>query len=336
MENQVPPFTFRAAQTFVAVVEAQSVTKAAHRLGISPSSVSQQLSGLEAALGAKLIERSARQFRLTSAGALFLDPAKQLLDDVSAAKARLVTADQMPPMSVRIASIEELDATVIAPWLLKLTDSYPNIAFALGSGASHENHDALSTRAVDLMLAVDTVAQADWVEQHALLRDPFILVTGPDLDPADITGKPFVRYASDLHIGRQIEAQLRRSGLSPARGFEFSTNQALFAMTAELGGWAITTALAYLGTPRAGDLVRAHPLPVASFSRRLALHARAGALGDLPRQMAGGMRTCLQDQRTHHENPDQGCCYRGRYCGLLNAVSPHPRGVDGRGFGGAQ
>lgn len=300
MENQAPPFTFRAAQTFVAVVEAQSVTKAAHRLGVSPSSVSQQLSGLEAALGAKLIERSARVFRMTPAGVLFLDPAKQLLDDVSAAKARLVTADHMPPMSVRIASIEELDATVIAPWLLTLTDAYPNIAFALSSGASHENNEALSTRGVDLMLAVDTVAQADWVEQHPLLRDPFILVSAPQMgdapDLAALTATPFVRYASDLQIGRQIEAQLRRSGLHPARGFEFSTNQALFAMTAELGGWSITTALAFFGTPRAGDLVRAHPLPVASFSRRLALHARAGALGDLPRQMADGMRTCLQDR----------------------------------------
>lgn len=59
-----------------------------------------------------------------------LDPEKQLLDDVSAAKARLLLVDQMPPMSVWIASIEELDATVIAPWLLKLTGTFPNIAFA--------------------------------------------------------------------------------------------------------------------------------------------------------------------------------------------------------------
>ncbi len=300
MENQPPPFTFRAAQTFVAAVEAQSVTKAAHRLGVSPSSVSQQLSGLEAALGAKLIERSARQFRLTAAGVLFLDPAKKLLDDVTAAKARLMMADQMPPMSVRIASLEELDATVVAPWLLMLTGAFPNIAFSLSSGASHENHEAIRTRAVDLMLAVDTVAQVDWVEQHPVLRDPFILVAAPEVGDAPtldvLRDKPFVRYASDLQIGRQIEAQLRRSGFQPARGFEFSTNQALFAMTAELGGWAITTALAFFGTPLAGDLVRAHPLPVATFSRRLALHARAGALGDLPRRMAEDISACLQDR----------------------------------------
>lgn len=293
MENTEPPFTFRAVQVFVAAVEAQSVTRAAHRLGTSPSSVSQQLASLEAALGTKLIERSARQFRLTRAGALFLDPAKQLLDDVGAAKAKLVMADETPPMHLRVASIEELDATVTAAWLLKLRETFPQVTFALTSGASHENHDALSSRAVDIMLAVDTVAKVDWVAQYPILRDPYLLVTAPGFDLADLPTAPFVRYAKDLQIGRQIEAQLRRSGLQPARGFEFTTNQALFSMTAELGGWAITTALAYLGTPLAGDLVAAHPLPIPRFSRRLALHARAGALGDLPAKFAADMRHCI-------------------------------------------
>ncbi|MFC6585179.1 substrate-binding domain-containing protein [Sulfitobacter aestuariivivens] len=202
-------------------------------------------------------------------------------------------------MSIRIASIEELDATVIAPWLLRLTRTYPNVSFSLTSGASHENLDALTSRAVDLMLAVDTVAEADWVEQHPILRDPFILVTAAgQTAPTVETLKslPVVRYASDLQIGRQIEAHLRRSGLQKARGFEFSTNQALFAMTAELGGWAITTALAFFGTPRAGDLVSAHALPLPAFSRRLALHARADALGPLPARMADDIRTSLSER----------------------------------------
>ena len=297
MDITEPPFTFRAVQVFVTAVEAQSVTRAAHRLGISPSTVSQQLAGLEAAVGARLIERSARMFRLTRAGTLFLEPAHRLLDDVSAAKALLLDAEQAPPMSLRIASIEELDATVTAPWLLRLTQSYPKVAFTLSSGASHENLDALAARGVDLTLAVDTVADADWVEQHPILRDPFILVTAPALTATrleDLRRKPLVRYASDLQIGRQIEAHLRRAGPQPARGYEFSTNQALFAMTAELGGWAITTALAFFGTPRAGDLVQAHPLPLPAFARRLALHARAGALGVLPAQMAEEIRICLE------------------------------------------
>ena len=293
MDKNDPPFTFRAVQNFVAAVEAQSVTRAAHRLGTSPSSVSQQLTSLEAALGARLIERSARQFRLTRTGALFLDPAKALLDNIGAAKAKLVLADQAPPLNLRFASIEELDATVTAPWLLKLVDRFPKAALSLTGGASHENHDALSSRAVDMTLAVDTVAKVDWVERHPILRDPFILVTAKG---ADLTNSPMIRYELELAIGRQIEAQLRRTGPVPARGFAFSTNQALFAMTAELGGWAITTALAYLGTPLARDLVDAKPLHIPRFSRRLELHSRAGALGDLPRIIAGDLRTCIADR----------------------------------------
>jgi len=293
MDYNDPPFTFRAVQNFVAAVEAQSVTRAAHRLGTSPSSVSQQLTSLEAALGARLIERSARQFRLTRAGALFLDPAKALLDNIGAAKAKLVLADQAPPLNLRFASIEELDATVTAPWLLKLADRFPKAALSLTGGASHENHDALSSRAVDMTLAVDTVAKVDWVERHPILRDPFILVTAKG---ADLTNSPMIRYELELAIGRQIEVQLRRTGPVPARGFAFSTNQALFAMTAELGGWAITTALAYLGTPLARDLVDAKPLHIPRFSRRLELHSRAGALGDLPRIIAGDLRTCIADR----------------------------------------
>ena len=292
MDQNDPPFTFRAVQNFVAAVEAQSVTRAAHRLGTSPSSVSQQLSALETALGTRLIERSARQFRLTRAGALFLEPAKVLLDDVGAAKARLVLADQALPLSLRIASLEELDATVTSPWLVKLTDRFPKAALSLISGASHENHDALSSRAVDMTLAVDTVAKVDWVERHPILRDPFILVSAGEFD----LESPMIRYEPDLPIGRQIEAHLRRAGPAPARGFAFSTNQALFAMTAELGGWAITTALAYLGTPLARELVTARPLQIPRFSRQLELHARAGALGDLPRIIAGDLRGSIADR----------------------------------------
>jgi len=244
---------------------------------------------LESALGTKLIERSARIFRLTRAGEVFLDPAKQLLDDVASVKAKLVMADQTPPMRLRIASVEELDATITAPWLLDLKQTYPNLSLTLSSGASHENHEALSSRSVDIMMGVDTVANVDWIEQFPILRDPFIVVTSANTD-AVLTSRPFVRYASDLYIGRQIEAQLRRSSLLPPQGFEMTTNQALFAMTAELDGWAITTALIYLGTPYAKERLIAQPLPIPRFSRSLALHARAGTLGELPAEIAQRMK----------------------------------------------
>ena len=230
---------------------------------------------------------------------LFLDRAKHLLDEVGAAKAELALADHAPPMTLRLALIEEMDATVTAPLLRRLSTTYPNIAFSLSSGASHENHDALASRAVDLMLAVDTVGDADWVEMHPILQDPFILVRGrrvrPIESPGDLNGVPFIRYAGALEIGRRIEAQLRRTDLRPPRRYEVAGNRALFEAVAALDGWAITTAFAYLGTPLADGAIEAQALPFPAFSRRLSLHGRTEALGDLPSLIADEMRSCLRE-----------------------------------------
>ncbi len=292
-----PAFTFRAAQVFVAIVEAQSVTRAAKRLGMSASSVSQQLANLETALESRLIERNARMFRLTPAGTLFLRRALAILDDVSAAKAELVLADQAPLMTLRVATIEEFDAAVTPHWLAALGRVFPNISFSISSGASHDNHDALASRSADLILAVDADETAEWVERHDILRDAFVLATPLGHDDVTeleaLSDRPFLRYATDLYIGRQIEATLRRARMKPAHRYDFTTNRALFAMIERSDGWALTTALAVLGTPEAAGAIRAQRLPLPAFSRRLALHARRDALGALPDLMAKQLRRSI-------------------------------------------
>nr|MCU0855738.1 LysR family transcriptional regulator [Paracoccaceae bacterium] len=60
--------TLWGIEVFAAVAEERSVSAAARRLGASVSAVSQQLSNLEQALGAVLIERQVRPFALTPAG----------------------------------------------------------------------------------------------------------------------------------------------------------------------------------------------------------------------------------------------------------------------------
>ena len=58
-------------ETFLAVADEGAISAAARRLGVSPSAISQQITGLEAALGAVLLDRSARPIILTPAGAMF-------------------------------------------------------------------------------------------------------------------------------------------------------------------------------------------------------------------------------------------------------------------------
>lgn len=80
-------------ETFIAVCDCGSFTKAAKRLYISPTAVMKQMNLLESHLELKLIERTSSGIRLTNAGAIIYQDAKFMIDysrkSVASAKAAL-------------------------------------------------------------------------------------------------------------------------------------------------------------------------------------------------------------------------------------------------------
>jgi DNA-binding transcriptional LysR family regulator len=77
---------FHAIAAFVKVVESGSFARAAERLDVSVSSVSRQVSDLEAHLDARLLNRTTRRLSLTEAGRTFHERSVQLLADLEEAE----------------------------------------------------------------------------------------------------------------------------------------------------------------------------------------------------------------------------------------------------------
>ncbi|HEY3262548.1 MAG TPA: LysR family transcriptional regulator [Pseudonocardiaceae bacterium] len=73
----------RQLRTFVAVVDAGTFTDAAAALGISQAAVSRSVAALEAALGARLLQRTTRHLGLTAVGTQVLAAARRVLDEVA-------------------------------------------------------------------------------------------------------------------------------------------------------------------------------------------------------------------------------------------------------------
>lgn len=165
--------TLRAIEIFVAVVEAGSFAIGAQRLGASTSSVSQQITNLEAALGAKLIDRSARPLALTPAGYVFQRRALAILDEASRAQSELAELELTNLPQLRLAVIEDFDADVTPELAVRLSRSLPGCNIVAHAGPSHENLAALESREVDLVVATDIDTAPEWMEQHPLLRDPY-------------------------------------------------------------------------------------------------------------------------------------------------------------------
>lgn len=295
-------FSFKSVEVFVAILEERSITKAAKRLGCSASTVSNQLVKLETVLGGTLIRRSAQRFELTAAGELFAGRARNLLDEVMSAKAEFSSQGHAPTMHLRIAVIEDFDLDVLPLWLKLVRKDYPSCTFDVQSGTSHESHASLYSRGVDMIVAADNTALIEGVDEHQILSDPYVLVLSKAAKSAETIDElihhPFVRYSSQQLLAQQIEAQLRRSRITPIKSFECSSTQAVMSLVEAFDGWAFTTAAAALGglhqdTNSAPNLIfRNSPLP--NFSRTVSLYCRRGTLGEMPEKIANHLRSALQ------------------------------------------
>ena len=285
-------------EVFVAVAEEQSVSVAAGRLGASASAVSQQITNLETAMGASLLDRSSRPIDVTPAGALFLSRARAILNEAAEARAELAMADLSRLTRVTLGMIEDFDADVTPRLLADMAGELRHTRFLLETGASHRLIGKLEDRALDMVVAADLDrAPHPWMEVHPLLVEPFI-AAGPkgtgDIDKA-VRDMPFVHYTARHLMGRQIADHLTREGLVLERRFELDSYHAIMAMVAEGAGWTILTPLGYLRAGRFRDAADVVPLPVAPLSRRIQLTARAGVFQDLPGQVADRLRGLLAE-----------------------------------------
>ena len=285
--------TLWGIEVFLAVAEEGAVSAAARRLGASASAVSQQLSNLEEALGAALMDRSSRPVTLTPAGQMFRRRAQAIVNEAAQAKNELALADLSRLTDFRLGVIEDFDAEVTPRLLAEMAGDLKDCQFLLETGASHRLYDALDTRALDVIVAADMGAAADWMEVHPLLEEPFVAAVprGACLD--DPEALPLIYYTERHHMGRQIAAHLARQNLRLAHRFELDSYHAIMAMVAEGAGWTILTPLGALHAHRFRDATEIRPLPFAPLARTISLTARRGVLGDMPSRTAARLRGLL-------------------------------------------
>jgi DNA-binding transcriptional LysR family regulator len=296
LSEQQGRVTLWGIEIFLAVAEEGAISAAARRLGVSPSAISQQLTGLEAALAAVLLDRSARPMRLTPAGQMFRRHAQTILNAEAEARADLAVADLSGLTTLRLGMIEDFDAGVTPGLLQALAGDLRGCRFLLETGASHRLLDQLEARALDIVVAADLGTEAaddGWREVHPLLAEPFVAVCPRGRGPE---GLPLIQYTARHLMGRQIAAHLARLNIRLAHRFELDSYRAILAMVAAGEGWTILTPLALHHAASLRASVDVSPLPFQPLERTLSLSARAGVLRDMPGQIATRLRGLMQEQ----------------------------------------
>ena len=90
-------------ESFVAVVKAKSFSAAAERLGMSRAIVTKHIGGLEARLGARLLNRTTRRVALTEIGADYYEFCTGILGELERREGAIAREQKEPQGSLRLA-----------------------------------------------------------------------------------------------------------------------------------------------------------------------------------------------------------------------------------------
>ena len=287
-------------RVLVTVAESDTMTGAAHSLGVTQSAVSQAIAQLEEVSGAALVVRHARPIRLTPAGHVMRRHAKKILARRSRMLkdvARAATGD-LPRLAIGV--IDSFNDVAGAGLVGRLAGVAPQLS--LQTGLAMPMTDALLSGDLDLLLSSDPMEDHADLECHPVARDPFVLLVsdGPfasaEVSAAKLADSaPFIRYSRRLRLGKLTDLVLRRLGVSIEAKFEFDSTQALMKTTQASHGWAITTALCLAVQPDVPGL-RTLQLANSANARYLCLVARRGELGETPSDVAGICRSLYTEQ----------------------------------------
>jgi DNA-binding transcriptional LysR family regulator len=157
------------------------------------------------------------------------------------------------------------------------------------------------TRRLDLFLGVDDLEDWAGLERWPLAKEPYILLLPAGTEvPRTVSSfrklaqsLPLIRFSSRSQTGLEIEAHLRRLGITAPRSFEFDTPYGVTSLVAAGSGFAITTPLCIREAAVAEAGLVTAPLPGPQISRKLTLVARHRELGRLPRELGEMVRGVL-------------------------------------------
>lgn len=161
-------------ETFLAIAETGSLTRAGSRIARSQSAVSLQLHRLEEVLGARLFDRGTRHVHLTPAGERLLPLARQALEAADAAVAAL---SDRPRRTVRVGVPEEY-ADRLIPEVLDETGRHdPALVFEVECAASAELERRVRQRRLDLAVVLAEEIEG---EGRTIRSDPVVWLEAPD------------------------------------------------------------------------------------------------------------------------------------------------------------
>ncbi|OAJ55031.1 transcriptional regulator [Paraburkholderia ginsengiterrae] len=195
---------YTALQVFRHVAELNSFAEAGRRLALSPAAISKNIAELEAAVGARLINRTTRRMALTEEGRIYLEHVTRGLDALTEADEALHPIKTAPGGTLRVTAPMTWTLTRLSTAIPRFLSRYPDLKLDLHLDDRRvdlvrEGFD-LAIRGSDNLEDSSLIARKLTVMRHVLCAAPsYFAEHGEPRTPADLKGLNCIRFSLSGH-----------------------------------------------------------------------------------------------------------------------------------------
>ncbi len=164
----------RAMRVFERVAGLHSFSAAAHELNMSNSATSRYVVDLENHLGARLLNRTTRRLGLTEIGKVYLERAREILDNIGELNAAMRNLDEFPSGTLRVTTAISLGQSFVVGLIPAFLKKFPDVSVELD----------MSTRLVDLVeegydlaIRVGSLDDSSMIQRHIFTSRVFLCAT---------------------------------------------------------------------------------------------------------------------------------------------------------------
>ena len=215
----------RRARTFVTVAQLGTVSKAAQQLRVAQPALSRQIGDLERELGFKLFDRVGRRLILTTEGEQFLGDCRGLLNYAAAVGERAELLRRGDRGTLKIAASPQHIESVLAQFLHRYAQRFPNVAVKLIEAGGRESLAMLERGDIHLSQnLLQAVAPNDphfaslpfgSVDLLAASQPSQILAKGKSIEIGKLATLPLLLLDSEYNVRRAFDAACRLAGVRP-------------------------------------------------------------------------------------------------------------------------
>ena len=179
-----------------------NISEAAHKMNISHSSISRQVSALERELKVSLFKRHARGLTLTEQGKILFKTAHDIFGKIALTEAQLTDSKEKPAGPLTIAATVAFGTTWLAPRIEKFANSYPDIDISI---IIENKYTDLAQGEADVALRLTEPTQMDLIRfplyefQFKIYSSPeYIEKYGIPKDVAELSKHKIVAFGHDV------------------------------------------------------------------------------------------------------------------------------------------